>query len=75
MNYIVTGLGLGMQAMNIFPAGLYVISIPYQQFPTALENLAAIGYREGPPQPGPGGETHRARVGALAKELRNRMAQ
>jgi uncharacterized protein (DUF169 family) len=30
MNYVVTGLGLGMRALNIFPAGLFLIFIPWQ---------------------------------------------
>ncbi len=73
MNYVVTGLGLGMQALNIFPPGLFLISIPWQRLPEAMENLAAIQYREGPPQPGPGGEAHRARVAVYEQELRERM--
>jgi len=73
MNYVITGLGLGMQALNIFPAGLFLISIPWQRLPQALENLAAIEYHEGPPQPGPGGEAHRARVEVFKKDLRRRM--
>lgn len=74
MNYVVTGLGLGMNAMNIFPSGLFLISIPWQKIPTALENLAEIGYRDGPLEPGPGGDAHRKRVEKMTKDLRKRMA-
>jgi len=31
MNYFVTGFELGMHALNIFPAGLFLISIPWQK--------------------------------------------
>ena len=75
MNYVVTGLGLGMAAMNIFPAGLFLISIPFQKLAEALENLAEMPYREGPPQPGPGGDAHRARVEVFKEELRRKWAE
>ncbi len=39
LNYFITGLGLGMQALNIFPPGLFLISVPFQLIPTMLENL------------------------------------
>ncbi len=73
LNYVVTGLGLGMQALNIFPPGLFIISIPWQKMPVALENLAALPV-PGPAKPGPGGDTHRARVEILKKDLRKRMS-
>ncbi len=72
MNYVVTGLGLGMAAMNIFPAGLFLISIPFQKMSEALANLAEMPYREGPPQPGPGGDAHRARVEVFKAELQRK---
>jgi uncharacterized protein (DUF169 family) len=40
MNFTVTGLSLGMQAINVqFPEGLFLISIPWNMMPTVLENL------------------------------------
>lgn len=40
INFTVTGLSLGMQAINIaFPEGLFLISIPWNMMPTVLENL------------------------------------
>ena len=75
MNYVVTGFELGMHALNIFPAGLFLISIPWQKIPIALENLALIPYQEGSPKPGPGGTAHRKRISQLEIELRKRNAQ
>jgi uncharacterized protein (DUF169 family) len=75
MNYVVTGLGLGMDAMDMFPAGLFLISIPFQKLGTALENLAAMPYREGPRPPRPGGDAHRARVEVFKEELRRKWAE
>jgi len=40
MNFTVTGLSLGMQAINMdIPEGLFIISIPWNMMPTILENL------------------------------------
>ena len=40
MNFTVTGLSLGMQAINVdIPEGLFLISIPWNMMPTVLENL------------------------------------
>jgi uncharacterized protein (DUF169 family) len=40
MNFTVTGLSLGMQAINMaFPEGMFLISIPWNMMPTVMENL------------------------------------
>jgi uncharacterized protein (DUF169 family) len=40
MNFTVTGLSLGMQAIDLdLPEGLFLISIPWNMMPTVLENL------------------------------------
>ena len=69
LNYFITGLGLGMQALNIFPPGLFIISVPYQQLPIMLDNLKDMHYS---PEltPGPGGEAHRQRVNQFKKDLK-----
>jgi len=38
-NYSVTGLGYGMKARNVFPEGLFLISVPYDLLPAFTENL------------------------------------
>lgn len=75
MNYFITGLGLGMQAMNIFPPGLFLISIPFQLIPTVLENLNEMSVPRGPLEPGPGGKAHRKRVNRQMKEMRERIKE
>jgi uncharacterized protein (DUF169 family) len=72
LNYFITGLGLGMQALNIFPPGLFLISIPFQILPTVLDNLKGLNYN---PEllPGPGGEAHRKRVNQFKKDLIKRI--
>jgi uncharacterized protein (DUF169 family) len=39
LNFYVTGLGLGMQELDIYPPGLFLISVPFQLIPTMLQNL------------------------------------
>ena len=74
LNYYITGLGLGMQALNIFPPGLFLISVPFQRIPTMLENLAEMEYNPSPP-PGVGGPTHRKRVNQMMTEMRKKIAE
>jgi uncharacterized protein (DUF169 family) len=74
LNYFVTGLGLGMQALNIFPPGLFLISIPYQRIATALENLKNMPYSP-TPTPGPGGDAHRKRVNKMMEDMRKRIKE
>jgi uncharacterized protein (DUF169 family) len=72
LNYVITGLGLGMQALNIFPPGLFLISVPFQRIPTMLENLKDMSYS---PllKPGPGGPAHRKRVNKMLADIRKRI--
>jgi len=72
LNYYITGLGLGMQALNIFPPGLFLISVPFQKLPIMLENLAEMEYNPSP-TPGVGGTTHRKRVDKLMVDMRKKM--
>jgi uncharacterized protein (DUF169 family) len=74
MNYFVTGLGLGVQAMDIFPPGLFLISVPFQQLPVLLENLKEMPYNPNPPPP-PGGPAHRRRVNKLKEDLKKRIKE
>lgn len=71
MNYYVTGLGLGMQALDIFPPGLFLISVPWNLLPTMLENLEEMPVgRSEPPE---GRDAHRKRVKQRMAELREKI--
>jgi uncharacterized protein (DUF169 family) len=39
VNFTVTGLSLGMKALNAFPSGLFLISIPWTRVSAIMENL------------------------------------
>jgi uncharacterized protein (DUF169 family) len=73
LNYFITGLGLGMQALNIFPPGLFIISVPFQLIPIMLDNLKDISYSP-TFEPGPGGDAHRKRVNKLMEDMRKRIS-
>jgi uncharacterized protein (DUF169 family) len=74
LNYFITGLGLGMQALNIFPPGLFLISVPFQLIPIMLENLKEMPYLP-TTAPGPGGTAHRKRVNKLMADLRKKIEE
>jgi uncharacterized protein (DUF169 family) len=74
LNYFVTGVGLGVNAMDIFPPGLFVISVPFQQLPVVLENLREMSWNPHSPPP-PGGPAHRQRVNKLKEDLRKKIAE
>ena len=74
MNFYITGMGMGMQEMNIFPPGLFLISVPFQRLPTVLENLKDMEYTPEIP-PGVGGVTHRKRVNQIKKDLIKRIEE
>jgi uncharacterized protein (DUF169 family) len=74
MNYFITGLGLGIQAMDIFPPGLFIISVPFQQLPVMLENIKAMNWNPNPPPP-PGGKVHRQRVNKMLADMRKRLKE
>ena len=71
LNYFITGLGLGMQAMNMFPPGLFLISVPFQKIPIFLENIKEMGFRH--TGPGPGGVEHRKRVDKMKADMKKRL--
>jgi uncharacterized protein (DUF169 family) len=74
LNYFITGLGMGFQAMNIFPPGLFIISVPFQLIPMMLENVKEMEYN---PElaPGPGGPAHRKRVNQFKKDMIKKIEQ
>ena len=74
INYFVTGLGLGMQQMNIFPPGLFLISVPFQLLTTVLNNLKEMSY-SATVQPGVGGVAHRKRVDKFKEDIKKRIKE
>lgn len=71
MNFTVTGLGLGMQALSVFPPGLFLISVPWNLLPTMVENLQEMYI--GPPPPPPAPDEHRKGFKQTLKDLRKKI--
>jgi hypothetical protein len=71
MNFTVTGLGLGMQALDVLPPGLFLISVPWNLLPTMMENLQEMYV--GPPLPPPGADEHRRRFKKTLEDLRKKI--
>jgi uncharacterized protein (DUF169 family) len=44
LNFTVTGLGVGMKGRQVLPEGLIIISIPWDLFPTMIENLSDMDW-------------------------------
>ncbi|MCK4863445.1 MAG: DUF169 domain-containing protein [Dehalococcoidales bacterium] len=74
LNYYITGLGTGMQQLDIFPPGLFLISVPFQILSVVLDNLKEMSYSPAL-EPGPGGNAHRKRVNKLLEDMRKRIKE
>jgi uncharacterized protein (DUF169 family) len=68
MNFTVTGLALGMQALSVFPPGLFLISVPWNLLPTMMENLEEM--LAAPTLPPPTPDEHRKRFKQTLEDLR-----
>jgi uncharacterized protein (DUF169 family) len=51
MNFISTGLGFGMRRRKLFPEGLHIISIPFDQIASLLQTLQEMPWVPRPYQP------------------------
>jgi uncharacterized protein (DUF169 family) len=73
MNYAITGLSMGMTALDVYPPGLILISMPWTKLSTMLENLQEMPV--GRSTPPPGGDEHRKRVNKLMEDLRREIRE
>lgn len=64
INFVATGLGIGMKRRKLFPEGLHFVSIPFDQLPSMLQIL-----KEMPWVPRPMGPDGTEYVRRLRKEL------
>lgn len=67
MNLMVTGPHHGMRARGTFPAGLLMLSIPYQLIPEVLGNLETMEWDL--PQYHWGKETHVKKMGEIGRQI------
>jgi uncharacterized protein (DUF169 family) len=71
INYIVTGLSMGMQTLKVLPQGLMVICIPWQKLPMVLTNLSKMNWH--PISETITGEEHKKRFVAILEEIEEKI--
>lgn len=67
VNYMVTGMSMGMQTLQVLPQGLMLIAIPWQKLPMIMSNLRKMEWH--PLSETITGERHKARFAELLEEI------
>ena len=67
VNYTVTGISMGMQALKILPQGLMLISIPWTKLPMIMQNLQKMNWH--PISETITGEAHDKRFHKLLEDI------
>jgi uncharacterized protein (DUF169 family) len=73
VNYTITGLSLGMQALEIFPPGLMLVSIPWNKLPMIMENLQTMSWKLISHEITK--DEHKKRVDKLFEDLKQKMKE
>lgn len=71
VNYMVSGMSMGMQALKVLPQGLMIISIPWPKLPMVLHNLEKMDWS--PISESVTGEEHKKRFAALLRQIEERI--
>lgn len=71
VNYIITGMSMGMQTLKVLPQGLMVISIPWQKLPMILTNLAKMNWH--PVSETITGEEHKQRFAVILQQIEEKI--
>lgn len=71
INYIVTGMSMGMQTLKVLPQGLMVVCIPWQKLPMVLTNLQKMNWH--PLSETVTGEAHKERFVSILKEIKEKI--
>jgi uncharacterized protein (DUF169 family) len=72
LNFTVAGFPFGPTARRLFPEGMIVLSIPWDQLPTIVANLGEMNWV--PESFTIGREAHKAKARKVASELKKRLA-
>jgi uncharacterized protein (DUF169 family) len=67
VNYMITGMSMGMQTLQVLPQGLMVIAIPWQKLPMVLTNLEKMNWH--PESETITGEEHKKRFDGILREI------
>jgi len=71
INYVVTGMSMGMQTLKVLPQGLMVICIPWQKLPMVLTNLQKMNWH--PISEAITGEEHKKRFAGILAEIERKI--
>jgi hypothetical protein len=71
VNYMTTGMSMGMQTLQILPQGLMLIAIPWQKLPMIITNLRQMEWH--PISETITGEQHKTRFAGLLKEIEEKL--
>ncbi len=71
VNYLVTGMSMGMQTLKVLPQGLMIICIPWQKLPMILTNLKKMSWH--PVSETITGDEHKKRFAAILAEIEEKM--
>jgi len=73
VNYMVTGMSMGMQTLKVLPHGLELISIPWQKLPMIMSNLEKMNWH--PISETITGEEHKKRFEGILKEIQAKISK
>lgn len=71
VNYMVSGMSMGMQALKVLPQGLMVISLPWQKLPMILTNMQKMNWN--PISGAITGDEHKQRFAELLKRIEGKI--
>jgi uncharacterized protein (DUF169 family) len=71
INYMVSGMSMGMQTLKVLPQGLMIICIPWQKLPMVLTNLGKMNWH--PLSETVTGEEHKQRFAAILEAIENKI--
>jgi len=67
INYMVSGMSMGMQTLKVLPQGLVIISIPWQKLSMVLDNLRKMNWH--PLSETVTGEDHKKRFAGILEQI------
>jgi uncharacterized protein (DUF169 family) len=71
VNYMVTGMSMGMQTLKVLPQGLELISIPWTKLPMIMRNLQNMNWH--PLSERVTGEEHKKRFEGMLKDIKEKI--
>ena len=71
INYMISGMSMGMQTLQVLPQGLMIIAIPWQKLPMVLTNLHKMNWH--PVSETVTGEDHKKRFAEILGQIEEKI--